>query len=53
MMPCECPNENFLCHAKDGCVCRQGYTGTFHVVITLKNEVSTVIGTVEEVSLNK
>jgi len=27
MMPCECPNENFLCHAKDGCVCRQGYTG--------------------------
>ena len=31
MMPCECPNENFLCHAKDGCVCRQGYTGTCDV----------------------
>jgi hypothetical protein len=33
MMPCECPNENFLCHAKDGCVCRQGYTGTCDVTL--------------------
>ena len=32
-MPCECPNENFLCHAKDGCVCRQGYTGTCDVTV--------------------
>jgi hypothetical protein len=33
MMPCECPNENFLCHAKDGCVCRQGYTGMCDVTV--------------------
>jgi hypothetical protein len=33
MMPCECPNENFLCHAKDGCVCRQGYTGMVPIIV--------------------
>lgn len=27
MKPCECPNENFVCHPADGCVCRQGYAG--------------------------
>jgi hypothetical protein len=33
MMPCECPNENFLCHAKDGCVCRQGFTGMVLIIV--------------------
>lgn len=27
MTPCECATENFICHPKDGCVCKQGYTG--------------------------
>jgi len=27
MEPCECPNDNFLCHPADGCVCKQGYGG--------------------------
>lgn len=27
MVPCECPNENFVCHAADGCVCKHGFIG--------------------------
>lgn len=27
MSPCECPNENFMCHPATGCVCRHGYKG--------------------------
>ncbi|CAG2063000.1 unnamed protein product, partial [Timema podura] len=27
MAPCECPNENFVCHPADGCICRHGFTG--------------------------
>lgn len=27
MTPCECKNDNFVCHAVEGCVCRHGYTG--------------------------
>lgn len=27
MNPCECPNDNFMCHPARGCICRHGYTG--------------------------
>lgn len=27
MNPCECKNDNFLCHAKEGCLCNYGFTG--------------------------
>lgn len=27
MNPCECKNENFWCHAKEGCICRHGLKG--------------------------
>lgn len=27
MTPCECKNDNFICHAAKGCVCRHGFTG--------------------------
>lgn len=27
MQPCECPNENYVCHAVEGCVCRRNYGG--------------------------
>lgn len=27
MMPCECKNDNFICHPSDGCICRHGFTG--------------------------
>lgn len=28
MEPCECPNENFICHAVKGCICRHSFTGS-------------------------
>lgn len=27
MQPCECLNDNFLCHAAEGCICKHGFTG--------------------------
>lgn len=27
MKPCECDNDNYICHSADGCVCKQGFTG--------------------------
>lgn len=27
MTPCECKNDNFVCHPAEGCICRHGYTG--------------------------
>lgn len=27
MTPCECKNDNSVCHAVEGCICRHGYTG--------------------------
>lgn len=27
MEPCECKNDNFVCHSAKGCICRHGYTG--------------------------
>lgn len=27
MTPCECKNDNFICHAAKGCVCRHGFGG--------------------------
>lgn len=27
MTPCECKNDNFVCHPSEGCICRHGYTG--------------------------
>lgn len=27
MTPCECKNDNFMCHAAKGCTCRHGFTG--------------------------
>lgn len=27
MQPCECINENFVCHPVEGCVCRRNYGG--------------------------
>lgn len=27
MTPCECENDNFICHPADGCICKHGYTG--------------------------
>lgn len=24
---CNCPSQNFICHAADGCVCRRGFAG--------------------------
>lgn len=27
MNPCECKNDNFLCHPIEGCICRHGLKG--------------------------
>jgi hypothetical protein len=27
MTPCECKNDNFMCHPAQGCICRHGYAG--------------------------
>lgn len=27
MTPCECKNDNFVCHPVKGCVCRHGFAG--------------------------
>ncbi|VEN60298.1 unnamed protein product, partial [Callosobruchus maculatus] len=27
MTPCECENDNFMCHAAQGCVCKHGFGG--------------------------
>lgn len=27
MNPCECKNDNFICHPSEGCICRHGFTG--------------------------
>lgn len=27
MAPCDCPSDNFVCHAIEGCVCRRGLAG--------------------------
>lgn len=27
MTPCECKNDNFICHPSDGCICKHGFTG--------------------------
>lgn len=27
MTPCECKNDNFVCHPAEGCICRHGFTG--------------------------
>lgn len=29
MTPCECKNDNFICHPVDGCICKHGFTGEF------------------------
>lgn len=28
MNPCECLNDNFMCHPAEGCICRHGYAGS-------------------------
>lgn len=27
MTPCECKNDNFVCHPVEGCICRHGFYG--------------------------
>lgn len=27
MKPCECKNDNFICHPAEGCICKHGFTG--------------------------
>lgn len=27
MTPCQCSNDNFICHPAEGCICRHGFTG--------------------------
>lgn len=29
MTPCECKNDNFICHPAEGCICRHGFTGEY------------------------